>query len=122
MKFKVGDKVKITSGKDKGREGVISRVLPKEDKVVVEGINMYVKHSKPQPMVDRPGEKQVLERPLPTAKIAILNDQDQVDRIGYSVDEQGNKTRVFKKTGSVVPEPEPKEEVEEILPNKPSNK
>lgn len=103
MKFKVGDTVKITSGKDKGRVGTIAKVLPKKDAVIVEGVNMYVKHVKPY--AGRSGDKLTVERPLPTAKIAIVNDKDQVDRIGYKVAKDGSKTRVFKKTGKVVPEP-----------------
>lgn len=103
MKFKVGDKVKVTTGKDKGKTGVITRVLPKQQKVVVEGMNQYTRHIKQ--MLNQPGQKTVLERPLSTAKIAILNEKDQTDRIAYSVDSKGNKTRVYKKSGGLVPEP-----------------
>lgn len=103
MKFQVGDQVKITTGKDKGKTGTITRVIPGKNQVVVAGINLYAKHTRP--MAGRPGEKVVLERPLEAAKIAILNDQSQLDRIGYSVDKKGNKTRIFKKTGKVIPEP-----------------
>ncbi len=102
MKFKVGDEVIITGGKDKGKKASITRVIPAKDKVVVEGINLYTKHVKP--MGGQAGDKVVLERPLPTAKIAILNEKGNPDRIGYSVDKKGSKTRVFKKTGAVVPE------------------
>lgn len=102
MKFKVGDEVLITSGKDKGKKGQISHVIPSQEKVVVPGVNMYTKHVKP--MAGRPGDKVRLERPMATAKIAILNSQGKQDRIGYSVDKKGVKTRIFKKTGEVVPD------------------
>ena len=46
-----------------------------------------------------------LPRPLPTAKVAIINDKGQADRIGYTVAKDGQKTRIFKKTGASVPEP-----------------
>jgi len=101
MKFKVGDNILVTGGKDKGKTAKIVRVLPKENKVVVDGINMYVKHRKP--MNDQPGEKLTLPRPLPTGKIAILNDKGVRDRIGY-VMKNDKKVRIFKKTGAEVPE------------------
>lgn len=103
MKFKVGDKVLVTAGKDKGRQGEITKVLPKKDRVVVRGINLYTKHVKPY--AGRAGEKKVLERPLPTSNIAILNDKNEADRIGYKVAKDGTKARVFKKTGKVIDAP-----------------
>jgi ribosomal protein L24 len=57
MKFKVNDNVQVTAGKDKGKHGKITKVFPKEDKVLVEGVNMYVKHIKPpRPVVIRSDE------------------------------------------------------------------
>lgn len=106
MKFKVGDEVLITGGKDKGKKGTIIKVLPAQEKVVVEGVNLYVKHMRP--MGDRAGQKLTLPRPLPTAKVAIINDKGQADRIGYQITKDGQKTRVFKKTGKVVSEPKKK--------------
>lgn len=103
MKLKIGDQVLVTTGKDKGRKGEIVKVLPKADRVVVRGINLYTKHIKP--MSGRAGEKKVLERALPTANVAILNDQGVADRVGYSVAKDGTKVRVFKKTGQVIAAP-----------------
>jgi large subunit ribosomal protein L24 len=100
MKLKVGDKVLVTAGKDKGRQSEVTAVLPKKDRVVVKGINLYTKHVKP--FSGRPGEKKVLERALPTANVAILNDKNEPDRIGYKVNKDGTKARVFKKTGKVI--------------------
>ena len=99
MKFKVGDRVLVTAGKDKGKKSVIVALLPKENKVVVKDVNMYYKHVKP--FMDRPGEKARRERAMDVAKIAVLNDQDQVDRLAYRVTEAGKKERIFKKTGKV---------------------
>lgn len=100
MKLKVGDTVKIMSGKDKGKTGVIAHVNPEKDSVVVTGMNMYTRHVKP--VAGRAGEKVRLERPLATAKVAIINDKGVVDRIGYEVAKDGKKVRVFKKTGTVI--------------------
>lgn len=107
MKLKIGDQVLVTMGKDKGRKSEIVKVLPKKDKVVVRGINLYTKHVKP--MAGRSGEKKVLERPLSTASVAILNDKGVADRIGYKIKEDGTKVRVFKKTGQEVTSPTVKE-------------
>lgn len=101
MKFKVGDQVLVTAGKDKGKKGAIIGVLPAKDKVVVENVNIYVKHVKP--MGDRAGQRMTYPRPLPTANVAIINDKGQADRIGYSIAKDGSKTRIFKKTGQAVP-------------------
>ncbi len=105
MKFKTGDNVTVTTGKDKGKSGTIVRVVPAKDKVVVEGVNKYVKHVKP--MGGRTGDRVLVERALSTAKIAIVNDKGQPDRIGYKIAKDGTKSRVFKKTGAVVPEKAP---------------
>ncbi len=102
MKFKVGDSVLVTGGKDKGVKSTIVKVIPQSNKVVVKDANKYVKHIKP--MSGKPGDKVRVERALPTAKVAILNDKGQVDRIGYGVDKAGTKVRIFKKTGALVPE------------------
>lgn len=103
MKFKVGDQVLVTAGKDKGVKGKIIQVLPQLQQVVVADVNVYTKNIKP--IGDRPGDRVRKERPLSTAKIAILNDQGQADRIGYQVAKDGTKKRIFKKTGQAVPKP-----------------
>lgn len=100
MKFKVGDKVIVTGGKDKGKQGAITQVVPKDETVVVEGANMYMKHVKPSG--DRAGQRIRRERPLPTAKIAILNDEGKPDRIGIRLSATGEKERIFKKTGKAI--------------------
>jgi large subunit ribosomal protein L24 len=102
VKFKVGDKVLVTAGKDKGKKSEITAVLPKEDKVVVTDVNMYTRHIKAY--AGKSGEKVRKERAMSTAKIAILNDKGEADRIGYKVAKDGSKERVFKKTGKAVPE------------------
>lgn len=100
MKFKVGDKVLVTAGKDKGQKGSIAKINPRANLVLVEGVNKYVKHIKP--MAGRAGDKVLVERYLSVAKVAILNDKDQPDRIGYKVGNDGSKVRVFKKSGTMI--------------------
>lgn len=100
MKLKIGDKVLVTAGKDKGKKSEIVAVYPALDKVLVKDINLYFKHVKP--FMDRKGEKTRKERPMSVAKVAILNDKDQVDRIAYQTTADGKKERIFKKTGQVI--------------------
>jgi len=102
MKFKVGDRVLITAGKDKGKKSVIVALLPRQNKVLVKDINLYYKHTKP--FMDKPGEKTRRERPLPVANVAVLNDQDQADRLAYRKTADGQKERFFKKTGQLAKE------------------
>ena len=100
MKFKVGDQVIITSGKDKGKKSKITRVLPRSEKVVVEDINVYTKHIRK--FAKQAGQKKKIARPIATAKIAILNDKGEPDRIAYQFDKNGQKQRIFKKTGTLI--------------------
>lgn len=97
-KFKKGDKVIITSGKDKGKKGEITIVLPKKDRVVVKGINIYKKHVKPTD--NKPGGVIEIERPLPTAKIMLL-EGDVPTRIRMKITKAGSY-RVSKKSGKKI--------------------
>ncbi len=100
MKIKTNDVVVVTGGKDKGKQGKVTKVFPKENTVVVGGLNMYVKHIKP--IQGRAGEKIRRERALPMANVAILNEvTGKVDRVGYKVVD-GKKVRIYKKTGEVI--------------------
>lgn len=97
----MGDTVIITAGKDKGKTGKVLRVLPEKDAVVVQGMNMYTRSLKP--MAGRPGERKRQERALKAANVAILNpDTNKPDRVGYVVDKDGTKQRVYKKTGKLI--------------------
>lgn len=101
MKFKVNDTVLVTGGKDKGKTGKILKVYAETGRVLVEGVNKYVKHLKKQGQ--RSGEKSLRERPLPTANVAIMNpDTKKPDRVGYLIDKSGNKIRIYKKTGKAI--------------------
>ena len=103
MKFRVGDNVLVTAGKDKGKKGKIIAVIADAEKVVVENVNMYVKHMKP--MNGQAGQRLVNPRAMSTAKVAILNDEGKQDRIGYKMNKDGSKDRIFKKTGKVLATP-----------------
>lgn len=101
MKIRKNDIVLVTAGKDKGKQAKVVKTFPKTDRVLVEGVNMYVRHIKKQGQ--RSGEKVRKERSLPTANVAIINPATKkADRIGYKVNKAGEKVRIFKKTGKEV--------------------
>lgn len=96
MKFKKGDKVKITIGKDKGREGLIERVLVKEGKIVVPGVNIYKKHVKGI-SEDQKGGIYEIPRPLALGKFALICPKcSKETRIGYKFVGK-DKVRICKK-------------------------
>lgn len=96
MKFKVGDEVKVTLGKDKGKTGKIEKVMPKEEKVVVAGVNMYKKHIKPN-MQGQAGSIVERIRPLATSKVALVCPKcKKITRIGFILDGK-EKKRICKK-------------------------
>jgi large subunit ribosomal protein L24 len=95
IKFKAGDTVKITSGKDKGREGKIEKVYPKESLALIPEINIYIKHVKGQQ--GQKGGKYNLPRPLPFSKFALVCPKcKKVTRVGFRLVEK-DKVRVCKK-------------------------
>lgn len=94
-KFKVGDQIIVTAGKNKGQSGEITKLFPKKDKVIVKGINLYKRHRKPTQ--NDPGGIVELERPLPTANIMLVEAGKPI-RVGLKRDKTGLK-RISKKTG-----------------------
>lgn len=95
IKFKVGDTVKITAGKDKGRKGKIEKVFPKESKALVPGINMYKKHVKG--FQGQKGGIYDIPRALNFGKIALICPKcKKVTRVGFKIVDS-NKSRVCKK-------------------------
>ncbi len=101
MNFKIGDTVLVTAGKDKGKSGKIERVLPKESKVVVAGLNMYKRNQK-SAGTNKPGGILDIVKPLPVGNIAFTCPKCKLTtRIGYVIAGK-EKNRVCKKCGQVV--------------------
>lgn len=97
MNFKTGDKVVVISGKDKGKEGKITTILRKENKVVVEGVNIVKKHIKPNGQ--NAGSIVEVEAPIHASNVMIIDPKTgKRTRIGHSIDKKGNKIRVSKKS------------------------
>lgn len=96
MKLRLKDKVIVVRGRDKGKKGEIVALLPKLNQVVVEGVNVAKKHTKPSAKVPRGGIVEVT-KPIDAAKVmAIDPTTGRPARLGYKIDAQGNKERVFK--------------------------
>ncbi len=97
MKLKKGDRVRVLSGKDRGKEGEVMRALPSRDAVIVDGVNTAKKHQRAQRLTMQAG---IIDKdmPVPAANVAILCSTCGPTRIGYRVD--GNhKIRVCRKCG-----------------------
>jgi len=98
MRLKKGDTVRILRGKDRGRTGKIEKIIPKKGKLIVEGLNIYKKHVKPQGE-GKPGGIVEIARPLPIANVILVCPKcNKATRVGYSF-EGKKKVRVCKKCG-----------------------
>ncbi len=102
MKIHTGDTVVINTGKDKGKQGTILRVLEEKNRVVVEGINMRIRHIKKT--AQGPGQRISYEASIHVSNVQILDPKTKKPtRIGYKVDEKtGKKTRIAKASGEVI--------------------
>lgn len=99
MNFKTGDKVVVIAGKDKGKEGKILKTLAKENKVVVENVNVVKKHQKGNGQT--PGGIVDMEAPIHVSNVMIVDPKTKKPtRIGHSTDKNGKKIRVTKKSNS----------------------
>lgn len=98
MKLHVGDTVQIIAGSDKGKTGEVIQILRKEEKVLVEGINMVTKHIKPS-QSDPEGGIVTREAPVHVSNVAFYDVKaKEAVKVGYKV-EEGKKVRINKKTG-----------------------
>jgi large subunit ribosomal protein L24 len=102
IRLKKGDTVVVRSGKYKGKTGKISAVHPRENKVTVDGINIVKKHVKPN-QVNPQGAIVEITKPIWVSKVAIVEPTTKkASRIGFTVDKEGKKVRVFKRTGKEI--------------------
>lgn len=101
LKLKKGDKVIVIAGKDKGKTGEITKVLVKESKVLVSGINMVKRHTKPTQ--ENAGGIISKEMPIHISNVAFIDlKTSKATRLGIKMDKDGRKVRVAKKSGEVV--------------------
>ena len=99
-KIKKGDNVVVLTGKDKGRTGQVLKVLPTENRVVVQGVNMVQRHTRPT-QADPQGGIKNKEAALHISNVAIVDSKGKPTRVGFRV-EGDKKVRVAKTTGEVI--------------------
>ena len=100
MKLKKGDRVIVLRGKDRGKEGVIATVMPKDGMVIVDGINTAKKHQKSTGATMQAGIV-TKDMPMDASNVAIVS-KGKPSRIGYRVEADGTKVRIAKRTGEVL--------------------
>lgn len=101
-KIKKGDEVIILIGKDRGKRGTVSAVITGE-RVVVDGVNVVKRHTKPNPQAGQPGGIVSKELPVHISNVALYNvATGKPDRVGFKVLEDGRKVRYFKSNGETV--------------------
>lgn len=102
IRLKKGDTVVVRSGKYKGQSGKVLATHPTDNKVTVEGINIVKKHQKPNKQHPQGGIIEIT-KPIAVSKVGILDPTSKKPaRIAYKVDKEGNKVRVFARTGKEI--------------------
>ncbi|PID55014.1 MAG: 50S ribosomal protein L24 [Gammaproteobacteria bacterium] len=101
LKIKRDDEVIILAGKDKGKRGTVRKVLT-DNRLLVSGVNMIKKHTKPNPNMGVAGGIVEKEAPIQVSNVAIFNPStNKADRVGFKT-EDGKKVRIFKSSGEVI--------------------
>jgi large subunit ribosomal protein L24 len=101
FKLKKGDDVVVVSGRDKGKTGSILRVLREDDRVLVDGVNMVKRHTRPSQT--QPGGIVAKEAPIHISNVALADPKDgSATRVGYKLLEDGRKVRFAKQSGEVI--------------------
>lgn len=102
-KIQKDDEVIVIAGRDKGKRGAVVRMVP-PNRVLVSGINMVKKHTRPNPQLNEPGGIIDMEAPIAISNIALYNaETERPDRVGIR-EEDGKRVRYFKSTGALVDE------------------
>ena len=100
MKLKKGDTVRVITGKDKGKEGIVQRVFPTDNTVIVNGVNTAAKHQKARRANEQGG---IIDKDMPIhASNVMFVHKGKTVRLGYSFDKKGNKVRVARPKGEEV--------------------
>ncbi|MBK9107679.1 MAG: 50S ribosomal protein L24 [Saprospiraceae bacterium] len=100
FKIKTGDKVEVIAGSNKGKSGIITRMILEKDRAVIEGLNIVKKHTKPTN--NNPGGIVEMSAPIHISNLALLDPKSgKPTRVGYKV-ENGKKLRVSKQSGEII--------------------
>jgi large subunit ribosomal protein L24 len=102
LKIRKGDRVRVLAGKDRGKEGEVMRALPREGKVIVEGVNIARKSQRPTRTTQQGG---IIDKDMPiqVSNVALVCPAcGKATRVGYKIDASGDKVRVCKKCGGEI--------------------
>lgn len=100
-KVKKGDRVEVLSGRDKGKQGEVTKVMPAESRVIVSGVNVVTRHQKPS-QFDQGGIKR-FEAPIHVSNVSLLDPKDgKPTRVGFRTDDHGRKVRFAKRSGEAI--------------------
>lgn len=101
MKIKKGDTVRVIAGKDKGKEGKVIAAYPRLDKVLVEGVNRVKKHTRISTTQRgaKTGGIVTQEAPVHISNVQIVDSEGKPTRVGYRIDDNGQKVRIARSTG-----------------------
>ena len=101
MKIKKGDQVIVITGRDKGKTGEVTKAMPKESKVLISGVNLVKRHTKPTQ--ENAGGIISKEAPIHVSNVALIDPKSgKATRVGIKVEKDGSKVRVAKKSGEVI--------------------
>jgi large subunit ribosomal protein L24 len=102
FKVKKGDLVEVTTGRNKGQRGVVQKVLLKDEKLMIDGVNKVIRNVKPSATNPQGGQvKKIL--PVHLSNVGIVNPQsDKIEKVGVRANAEGKNERFFKKTGNAI--------------------
>jgi large subunit ribosomal protein L24 len=100
-RIKKGDKVVVIAGRDKGKTGEVEQVIPKENRAVVGGVNMAIRHTK-QSQTNPQGGRIPKALPIDLSNLALADKNGKPTRVGFRILEDGRKVRFAKTTGDVI--------------------
>lgn len=101
MKIKKGDQVVVLTGKDKGQQGEVLKAIPKEQRLLVKGINLVKKHRRPS--ATNPGGIDSIEASIHVSNVALIDPKSgKATRTGYKLNADGTKTRIARKSGEAI--------------------
>jgi large subunit ribosomal protein L24 len=105
VKIKKGDTVEVIAGKDKGARGIVLTALPREGKVIVEGVNRVKRHTRIRQTQrgSKTGGIVTQEAPIDVSNVMVVDSDGKPTRVGYRIDENGQKIRVARTNGKDLP-------------------
>ncbi len=101
MRIRKGDRVQVLAGKDRGKTGEVIRALPRDQKVIVSGVNIAKRHTRPTRATTQGG---IIDKdmPLPVSAVALICSKDGATRAAFRIDASGTKQRVCAKCGEAL--------------------